>query len=170
LRNGSRRSENRALSEEDRKTVSLNWDRKHSGRILKIILAAGVLCVSIAAPHAENYNGNKLYEQCEKNKLLIYFYVGGVIDKAEADTEALNRISNRLDEKLETVSQRMALLAGMHFALKEVQGWCVPKGATLGQAGDVFCKYLRNNPAERNKGASAILTTSLGEAWACNKQ
>jgi Rap1a immunity proteins len=144
-------------------------DRKQGGRMLKIILAAAILSAYITAPHAENYTGNKLHELCEKNKPLIYFYVGGVIDKAEADAEALNRLSNRLDEKLETVSQRMALLAGMHFGLREVQGWCVPKGATLGQAGDVFCKYLRNNPAERNKGASALLTTSLNEVWACNK-
>ncbi len=159
----------RARSEEDLKIVSPIWGVSHRVGSLKMVLAVMVLCAGISAPHAENLTGNMLYPQCEKNKLAIHYYVGGVLDKAEADTEALNGLSNRLDEKLETVSQRMALLAGVYFALKEVQGWCIPQGVTLGQASDVFCKYLRSNPAERNKGASAILKTSFGEAWVCSK-
>jgi hypothetical protein len=48
--------------------------------------------------------------------------------------------------------------------------YCPPKGATVEQAGDVFRKYLKDRPAERQKSAAELVVLALNEAWPCKQQ
>jgi hypothetical protein len=44
---------------------------------------------------------------------------------------------------------------------------CFPTGATLRQIGDVFCKYLDDNPQERSVRASLLALTAFNRAFPC---
>ena len=46
---------------------------------------------------------------------------------------------------------------------------CIPAEATLAQARDVVCKYLRDNPAKRHYNTASSLWLAQSEAWPCKK-
>jgi hypothetical protein len=52
--------------------------------------------------------------------------------------------------------------AAVTYSLKRLGSFCTPDHATVQQAADVFCKYLRDSP-ERRHSTGAIL---FGEAMA----
>lgn len=48
--------------------------------------------------------------------------------------------------------------------------YCVPLSAKLGQTRDVFCKYLKDNPADRHMLGSVLLRRALVAAWPCSRK
>jgi Rap1a immunity proteins len=44
---------------------------------------------------------------------------------------------------------------------------CLPQGVTLGQVEDVIVKYLKDNPAERNKPSAGLIGIAAASAWPC---
>lgn len=56
------------------------------------------------------------------------------------------------------------------FALGRVVGYCKPERATLEQVTDVFCAYLKDNPAERDGLPAIMFPKALTKAWPCPKR
>ena len=48
--------------------------------------------------------------------------------------------------------------------------FCMPKGATYGQAMEVLGAWLRNHPATRHEAAIAVVHDALSDAWPCSSQ
>lgn len=104
---------------------------------------------------AATYTGNRLSELCVSDKSFVLGYVVGMADKAGDD---IGIASARLAGDL-----RLATL------LYEIENYCIPKEATLGQAVDVFCKFLRDNPGERHLPASVLAAKSFSKVWPCKR-
>jgi hypothetical protein len=47
--------------------------------------------------------------------------------------------------------------------------YCVPEGVTARQVGDVFCKFLRENPERRHYVAALLFSAAMAAAWPCSK-
>ena len=45
--------------------------------------------------------------------------------------------------------------------------FCLPEDVKARQLGDVFCKFLAENPANRHEGAAGLAAVSFAEAWPC---
>jgi Rap1a immunity proteins len=58
-------------------------------------------------------------------------------------------------------------VTGITDALSGNGMFCLPSGATAGQVGDVFCKHLRDNPAERHKAARDLAISVFKSAFPC---
>jgi hypothetical protein len=46
---------------------------------------------------------------------------------------------------------------------------CLPVGVTLGQVEDVVVKYLKDNPAERNKPFAGLIGVAAATSWPCSQ-
>ena len=55
-------------------------------------------------------------------------------------------------------------VAGVADTNKEL---CIPKNATVAQTSDIFKKYLRDHPEDRNLSAHSLVLHALAEAWPC---
>jgi Rap1a immunity proteins len=113
------------------------------------------------------YTGNDIARQCLSNKPFVSGYVSGAVDKGIIDAPALYEFyietfdSKNNEEKNEKINKSLG------EASVAIEGYCIPKGATVGQTGDVFCKYLEENPAQRQKNAAELLGSALKAAWPC---
>jgi hypothetical protein len=56
------------------------------------------------------------------------------------------------------------------FALERVVGYCKPDRITLEQVTDVFCAYLKDNPAKRDGLPAIMFLDALKKAWPCPKK
>jgi Rap1a immunity proteins len=126
---------------------------------IAITIALFIDMVRIAAA----FSGNNIVEMCRTNPELVAMYAAGVSD-AHSDTVwtfELIREKPDLDEHLvEDLKNVETIVAGRY---------CVPEGATVRQVGDVFCKFLRENPARRQYTASLLFRSAMTEAWPCGK-
>lgn len=90
-------------------------------------------------------------------------YVAGVTDKATIDQMLVTLISvGEVHEKDQPAHMMTKVQAG-----DAIRGYCAPKGATVQQAADLYCKYLQDNPAQRQKTAIGLLYEALKAAWPC---
>lgn len=108
-----------------------------------------------SAAFCEVYNGNELHQLCLQDR--AHQYIAGHIDKAEQDAVGMLILSaDAKGDMVETVR-------------KIVKGYCLPPKATLGQATDVVCKYIKENPKDRTKPATVMVGLALNEAFPCSK-
>jgi hypothetical protein len=126
----------------------------------------------VASAFAGFYTGNEVEAQCQVNKPFVYGYVSGAVDKATKDAPALYgfyiEIFGVLGVKQSVVETNKINEALGNTAL-EIEGYCIPTGATVAQTSDVFCKYLQENPAQRQKSAAELLKVALKSAWPCKQ-
>lgn len=108
-----------------------------------------------SAAFGEAYNGNELQQLCLQDRAL--FYVAGHIDKGEQDAVGMLLLTNDFN----SVQAKTARTV--------IKGYCLPPKATLGQATDVVCKYVRENPKDRTKPAAVMVSLALNEAFPCPK-
>ena len=108
---------------------------------------------------AAAFSGNDILDMCRTNPALVAMYAAGISD---AHDVAVNNFK-LLRESVETDGG-----VGADFAVI-VGHYCRPKGVTVGQAGDVFCKFLRENPARRHYVAAFLFSAAMAEAWPCGK-
>jgi hypothetical protein len=136
---------------------------------MRFFAAAICFFINIVAAHAQFFTGNELNDLCQKKHIGASLYVAGVIDKAATDESALSKYQRATADDPKTSSpERMGkVIASLATALGEIKSYCIPKGATVEQSADIFCKYLRDNPAGRNKNAAVLLTAALNDAWPC---
>jgi Rap1a immunity proteins len=133
-------------------------------------LAVAIYFASVVAANAQFYSGNELNASCKKKDIIVYAYVAGTVDKAEADQGVLTqKIIDTLDERQKGAKGADGTVAALGTALVSMKHYCIPKGVTLEQMGDVFCKYLAEKPAERQKSAADLLVSALNGAWPCAK-
>lgn len=84
------------------------------------------------------YSGNEIYNMCQgPGKHLGY--IAGVWDT----------------------------LIAMHELDIAPKVFCSSNDVTLGQAGDVVCRYLERHPEKRHLSASSLVGSALLEAWPC---
>jgi 3-hydroxy-3-methylglutaryl CoA synthase len=129
------------------------------------ILAAAAFLVSTSAfavelPTRTFFSGNDVYQWCQHNKAIAQDYVGGMYDTAAHAALAIDSMRNFGKSMPNNEAQ-------VDFAIERVIGFCKPEHATLEQMTDMFCKSLRDNPAQRD-GLPAILFNDAGKkAWPC---
>jgi hypothetical protein len=118
--------------------------------------------------NAQFFTGNKMLEVCGKpNRTPISTYLAGVMDKGSVDWAGLMgmRDGTAKFEKREDVKK--GITSTLDLVADSTKPYCVPKNATLGQATDVFCKYLLENPKDRNESASYLADQAFRDGWPC---
>ena len=122
---------------------------------MKSILAGGLLALFATCANSAVYNGNRLAELCLGDRSFVTGYVVGMMDKASDDI-GISSIRFAGDQRLGLV-------------VFEIENYCVPAQASVGQAVDIFCKYLTENPGERHLPASILAAKSLSAVWPCKR-
>jgi Rap1a immunity proteins len=69
-------------------------------------------------------------------------------------------------QKIDGANEHAYMMTKSQAALA-VRGYCVPEGATVHQAADLYCKYLGDNPAQRQLTAAGLLSLALKAGWPC---
>jgi hypothetical protein len=119
----------------------------------KLSYLAGMTAFGIFSTHADAdagfYSGNDLYDVCT----------------AERGSKAY----------VEKTYECVAYVAGAVDAFnttREANGLksCIPAGVTISQLKDVTANFLRDNPADRNRSASALVFAATRKAWPCSKK
>jgi hypothetical protein len=129
------------------------------------ILAAAAVLVSTSAfavqlPDRTFFSGNDMYQWCQHDKAMAQGYVAGMYDTAAHATIAIDSMRNFGKAMPNNDAQ-------VDFAIERVVGFCKPEHATLEQMTDMFCKFLKDTPAQRD-GLPAILFNDAGKkAWRC---
>lgn len=93
------------------------------------------------AGKAEFFNGNKIHELCQTRPDIAAGYAAGLMDAAQT------------------------------FDVWRPSGGivCPDKHVTLGQAKDVMCNYIANNPSDRHLSASSLMLNAFGETFPCSQ-
>lgn len=116
---------------------------------------------------ADALNGERLVEQCLANKLMVAGYVAGASDKASVDSDILVRFyfdTYDVHKTAERIEKDNRTLTRSSLAL---DGYCIPEAITLEQKASVYCKYLADNPEQRNRNASELWVAAARAAWPC---
>jgi hypothetical protein len=132
---------------------------------LKMLAVGWAPMLSIASAGA--LNGEQLIEQCLANKLMVAGYVAGALDKASVDSDILVRFffdtydvhktAERIEKDNRTLTQSSLTL----------DGYCIPEVITLEQKASVYCRYLADNPEQRNRNGSELWVAAARVAWPC---
>jgi Rap1a immunity proteins len=125
-------------------------------KLVGAIWAASLFLSSIAFA---NYDGNKLYRLCEEAPALAGMYLQGVMDTNDDHLDAIiaQQIrggpvsTNDLDAFMRSAGNRV----------------CFSNGVTLGQARDVLCKFLKDEPASRQKPGPTLIRQAFEAAFPC---
>lgn len=127
-------------------------------------IALVAILASVKTAHAGFWDGNFLYRNCQGDSGFVNGYVTGWIDKWGVDSYWVD--SAWQDEKHDTgldYVRRTMLKGGIGRKI------CLPPKATSGQLSDVFCKFLKENPAKRADPADGLLGEALHDAFPCGK-
>jgi hypothetical protein len=129
--------------------------------------AVGIsLLVSVMAAKAQTYSGNDLSTHCATDMPFVAGYIGGFTDKAIVDEVTVSLISVGEVQKIDGNNEHAYMMTKSQAALA-MRGYCVPDGATVHQAADLYCKYLSDNPAQRQLTAVGLLDLALKAGWPC---
>ncbi|WP_367889893.1 Rap1a/Tai family immunity protein [Neorhizobium galegae] len=123
----------------------------------KIVTLVAVLIAGSA--RAEFYDGNGLHELCRSENPAVIGYVAGWVGKHEWDKGvAFTAVHNHRKQ------------VDLSFYERQINdNVCVPVGAKVGQASDIFCKYLLNHPEDRHFKGQTLVAAALREAWPCQR-
>jgi hypothetical protein len=114
-------------------------------------------------------DGSQLRSFClTKDKTFVAAYTLGLIDKAREDSAGtgFDKFVSGLDFP-NTAGNVGALARGLNEVRDEVEGYCIPDVAKAAQGADAVCKYLADNPAQRDKSAASLVRQALIVAWPC---
>jgi hypothetical protein len=126
--------------------------------MLKAVCSIGAILLLPSSALAEN-DGNKLFRFCEESPPLAMAYVQGVVDTDSDHLDAI--IAQQIRGGKISVDDLKPLYRNAGNMI------CVPKNATLGQARDVVCKFLKDQPAIRQKTAPQLVRQALEAAFPC---
>jgi hypothetical protein len=122
---------------------------------MKTFAVAMHLLLGVLGARAQS--GNELSQQCLTNKVLVFGYVEGVLDKAVVDSEVLFHFYFDTYDVLKTTDRIERDNQALVRSFLAVDSYRVPKEATFEQKADVFCRYLLDNPDHRTKNAAELL-------------
>jgi hypothetical protein len=130
---------------------------------MRILTTAALLLATTPAfseiPKSSFFSGNDVYEWCQREPGMALSYTAGQFDAAVHGAYVIDSMRNYGAPK-EARND-----APVDIAIMQVAGFCVPEHATPQQVTDIFCKYLRDTPAERDGLPSIILNKALTQAW-----
>jgi hypothetical protein len=134
------------------------------GDAMKRVMAITIWLVSVGWPmsahSAAEFTGNQLHDLCNPaGKPMLTGFVVGVMEKAEVDMASSIPYFLAQGKKQLNVEDKAYL--GM------VSNHCMRENVTFGQSGDIVCKYLTENPAERDKKAALLVMDALRAAFPC---
>lgn len=132
-------------------------------RLLAILLFFG----SAAAANAQFLSGNDLYPMCGRNTFAVSMFVAGSSSTGIIEALNLGHVRKVISDPKFKSPENTAKLDLLDDITKMIRPYCLPRNATIAQAGDVVCKYLREKPARRTDPAGLIVKMALGEAWPC---
>lgn len=131
---------------------------------MKQALAIATCLLAVAWPMfaypAEEFTGNQPHDLCNPaGKPLLTGFVVGVMEKAKSDMASSIPYFLAHGKKQLNVED-MAYLG-------TISNHCKRDNVTFGQSGDIECKYLTDNPAERDKKAAVLVMDALHAAYPC---
>lgn len=133
--------------------------------MIRLTLVAACLGLASSAHTAEVpshafFSGNDVYQWCQRDKAMAQSYVAGLYDMAAHGAAVIDDTRNYGKDMPKNDAQ-------VDFALQRIVGYCKSRHATLEQVTDVFCKYLKENPAKRDGLPAIMFSESLTTAWPC---
>jgi hypothetical protein len=130
--------------------------------ILAVLLA---LAPMHAATSAE-FRGEEINDTCLTSRFWVTGYVSGYIDKSHSDQHVLHTLKDKTSS-LHPGETPDKDLAAYGEADRDIHGYCLPDRITFSQVSEMFCKYLRDNPAQRQKPATELLDIAMKQTWPC---
>ncbi|UPK04517.1 Rap1a/Tai family immunity protein [Bradyrhizobium sp. 170] len=134
---------------------------------MRALAAACVLIASAAhaaeVPPTAFYSGNDVYDWCRNDRRAAFSYVAGLYDSA-AHAAAVIDSGRHFGKDMPNNDIEV------DFAMDRVVGYCKPDRVTLEQVTDVFCGYLKDNPAKRDGLPAIMFPDALKKAWPCPKK
>lgn len=116
---------------------------------MRLVMAASAVFLLASNAYAGFYTGNQLYSACtrtpDRSDPFVTGYITGWLDKREEDMVSTEEF---IKDDQGDVSTEVGVDIS-YLAAAVDRGICAPPNATASQLSDVFCKYLRDNPAER---------------------
>jgi len=117
-----------------------------------------VLLLPASAARAEDFFGTgQLREACGSQPALVSGYVAGWLEKHAFDRFVMmNTMRNHMDDKR---------LRGAEKKMRS--NVCMRESATITQAAEAFCKYLKDGADSRGQSAGDALAAALSKTWPC---
>ncbi|MBY2949487.1 Rap1a/Tai family immunity protein [Rhizobium leguminosarum] len=127
-----------------------------------------VAAMTASTAQAGFFNGNDLYKNCTQSGSNSFMtgYVSGWVDKWQFDSYHVGEAAR---QKNKQSAPNADLMVEMVFLGVAIEGdICMPEKATAGQVADVFCKYLKDNPAQRAESGNMLLGKALAASFSCS--
>jgi hypothetical protein len=136
-------------------------------KLKHVVAAIAFLAVLFPLQTPAQYflSGNQLYDDCMhpnnnfSNGLMAGFIIG-VLEKTYHDGTAVLNFTPK--------KPNADLAASAEFAvtiLDSIGVFCVPTKPDPKQLTDMFCKYLRDNPEERDQGGSSLVVRAMEKGF-----
>ena len=114
--------------------------------------------------HAEFYDGNKLYQICQKNQNACRAYIAGAFDSLDYEDfishDDIQRVKIQIEK--DNIGNATDGVEIDKFSLgSRNREKCLPKDLTLEQASDIVFHYLKRNPKIREHSASLLTKHAL---------
>ncbi len=117
-----------------------------------------LLSASGSGARAEDFFGTgQLQEACGSQPALVSGYVAGWLEKQAFDRFVMmNTMRNHMDDKRLRAAEK-----------KMRSNVCIRESATITQAAEALCSYLKSNPDSRRQSAGDALAAALSTTWPC---
>jgi Rap1a immunity proteins len=125
-----------------------------------VLLLAPTSTHGAEVPPMTYFSGNDVYQWCQRDKAMAQAYAGGMYDMAAHGATVVDDLRHFGKDMPKNDHE-------VDFALERITPYCKADGVTLEQMTDVFCKYLKDNPAKRDGLPSIMFAESLKSAWPC---
>jgi len=124
---------------------------------MRFLTITALWLAATPALSANYVGGDQLQEACANQSGFIAGYVGGWLDKHDADKFVMGAtMANHMDDKR------------LRGAEKKIRAnVCMRPGVTVTQVTETFCNYIKQDPAARRQAPSDALATALSKAWPC---
>lgn len=130
-----------------------------------------ILCFCASAANAQFFSGNDLYPLCGKRGSIVPAFVAGASDKSTIEHSNIDYIRKSMtNPKFKDLPQQNQMVELLGSVRDMVRPYCMPSGATVNQIGEVFCKYLKENPAKRADPSALLVKMAFAEAWPCESR
>ena len=110
-------------------------------------------------------SGNQLYDYCihpnnNYSSGLMDGFIIGVLEKTYHDRTAVFNLPPKKPNADLDASAEFAMTI-----LDSIGVFCVPTKTNPKQLTDMFCKYLRDNPEERDQGGSSLVVRAMAKGF-----
>ena len=111
------------------------------------------------------FTGNDVYEWCQNDRPFVLAYTAGLADSA---IHTMWILENMRPSETMRPKESILLNSTIDLGVKFIAAYCRPPNATLNQVTDMFCKYLRDMPEERDGLPAILFNDAMTKAWPCS--